>query len=229
MSEVMEERRVDYRDLRDKVTDIDRDLSTLVHVVEDQVEASKNTNLKLDRVVDAITKHNVLEEKVNNMHANIEEGFRRRDEEIARLGKIQDGDGCNRVHDNTSAIKELGRSLDTVRDRVATVETDSKSFISGTVVRWAIGIVITLVLVTASVGRINSSNTASDIKYNNKEIVRLDKLVAGKIQAQEILTRQQEAVNANTVDTFEEVALEIHNVQKDLNRNYGQILGMQGK
>jgi len=164
-----------------KLNDHDRHLDTLSNAVEGLTSAASTTNGKLDKLVDAISKQNVLAEKVANMDTNIADSFARRDARISALEDIQKNVGCSKVQLAKEGINSLGRSLDTVRDelkdyvhesnhRMESIEAKNSTFIGGGVVRWALGIMVTLLAANYAISNATNSNIHKKIDENAEKI-----------------------------------------------------------
>jgi len=166
--------------LESKVEIQGRDIDVMSKSIEHLASAVGETNVELKEVVKAITDQNVLAERVHNLEGNLEESF-------------------NRVHSRSRRIEE------SVKDLAA----DQKTFVSGTVIRWAIGLGIGVLI--SIIGTIRLSNTATVSKIDDIEksiYVEIDKSqddIHGleTLAAEKIST--QRGVNINNEEKLERI------------------------
>ena len=151
-------------EVKGKVESHDRSLEMVAMAIEDLAATAGATNVKLDKVVEAMSTHNVLVERFNNMDRMLTDSFQRRDDRLKHLESVQQTTGCAPLKVSDENIRSLGRSVDTLRDamekgfrrdegRIDAVDTRMGTFVSGVVVRWAIGIMITILIVVTAVNR----------------------------------------------------------------------------
>jgi len=197
-----------------KVEAHDRSLEMVAMAIEDLAAAAGLTNNKLDKVVEALGMQSVIIERLNNMDNNIADSFKRRDE---RLNKLEDMQviGCSPLKVSEENVKSLGRSVDTLRiaiekglgrsdARVDSIETKIGTFISGAVVRWAIGITVTVMLVLGAVDRTTHENARVS---RDKLWDRLDAVSAD--------LKVQSTLNSQTAASVNSTLLELRNNTAD--------------
>lgn len=219
---------LDVSDLASKINDHDRHLDTLSSAVEGLANTASTTNGKLDKLVDAISSQNVLAEKVANMDHNIIDSFARRDARIASLEEVQKSIGCSKVQLAKESIGGLGRSIDTIRDelkghiqastsRMENIEDKISTFISGGVVRWSLGILVTMLAASYAVSNAKENNIMEKIEENAETSVRLDKLAVEKIH-------MQRQINKNNEDRFKNNELKIITVKEELDTHVAEYI-----
>lgn len=195
-----------YIGLSEKIATHDRHIDTLSHAIEDLAATNGVTNTKIDKLIDAIGTQNVLIEKVNNMDRNISDSFKRRDERITALENVQDNTGCRKVLLAAEITKSVARSVDRLREdiqdvklemesRIYTVEEKTSTFVSGNVVRWALGIMLTVVLVVSSIDRNTNTQLNEAISLNAENITELSLLATEQ-------KHTQRQININNSERF---------------------------
>lgn len=158
--------------VKEKVEGHDRSLEMVATAIADLAAVTVVTNAKLDKVVDAMGMQNVLIERLNNMDKSVRDSFSRRDERIKVLESTHTDEGCGKLKASDENIRSLGRSIDTLRGavekgltrsetRIDSVEGRVSTYVSGTVVRWALGIIVTIMIVLSTVDR-TTHNIASE-------------------------------------------------------------------
>lgn len=191
--EFHERRQSDF--IQIKLAEHDGHIDTLSSAIEDLASTNGVTNQKLDKLVDTMSAQNVLIEKVNNMDKNLHDSFARRDFRLDALERTHLESGCSSVRLTHESVKSLNKSVDTMREaaketnqavhsRIKTAEEKIATYVSGTVVRWTLGIIITIMLVGVSVSSNNNERLLDSIVATNKEVIALDKWAAEKIHTQ---------------------------------------------
>ena len=139
----------------EKITEHDRHIDTLSHAIEELANTASSTNVKLDKVVEAINTQNVLIERMNNMESNIRESFNRVHEKVRLLEQVHgEGNGCTDLNVLNGTVKSLGRSVDTIRvdvvdkhkncsDKLEKHDVKIDGMISGDTIRWFMGLLAT--------------------------------------------------------------------------------------
>ena len=202
-----------------RLNEHDRHIDTLSHAIEGLAQTNGQTNVKLDKLVDAIGVQNVLIEKVNNMDSNLLDSFARRDARITALEHVQATKGCTNVQIASKDIIALGKSVDGLREVVVEnrkvsdnsakhLEGRISTFVSGSVVRWAIGVLITVFLVSATLTEADLTRTRTSIDDNRKAVTKLDKVVTEKMSTQSKVndhTEQRFIWLEESVDDLEDI------------------------
>jgi hypothetical protein len=178
-----------------RLSEHDKHIDTLSHAIEDLAATNSMTNIKIDKLVEAMGSYNVLTEKVDNISKNIVDSFTRRDDRIEVLERVQRTEGCSKIQIADNSIRSVGKSLDAVREslhetkiltdaRMESIENKIGTFVGGTVVRWAIGLMVTGFVVLAGINERSNQRILDGIVSNDKSISILDKLASEKISMQ---------------------------------------------
>ena len=191
----------------------DKNLEILTHSVTQLTNNVNTINSRMEDMLKLMADHNVMTERLNNMDSNMKEFSARMGERLLSLEESHSGSGCQAMRSAEESIKAVGKSIDTVRDRVKESEIKLNDTITATTTKWLVGI---LIIYTVSFGT-----------YVVQGIQGLEKQAVEKIQMQKGINHNQESINDNTTTTFRELGDLIHEMNEKLNRNYGQILGMQ--
>lgn len=147
---------------------------------------------KVDELVEGLSSQKVLIERISNIDENIKEGFSRRDEKIKNIESQQQGGGCpplKALHDtvNTNTVtsekleKKIDRNYREINEKIG-------SFVSGTVMRWAISLLTTGLIAVSIV--YNSADKDLDKKI--EKIAELNNENASNIQSLLVLNSQYE-------------------------------------
>ena len=158
------ERRKDYVNVHTTVAEHSIQIDMLGKAMEDLAIATTHTNEKLDKVADALSVTSIIMEKLSNLDENIKDSFKRRDDRLDGLEKVQADSGCSKLNVAEESIKSLGRSIDTAKaihksdeklmsDRVDKLEDKVDNIVSGATIKWAIGIF--LVITMGFIGFVN--------------------------------------------------------------------------
>ena len=99
-----------------KIEEHDRHIDTLSRSIEALADTNGATNIKIDKLIDTIGKHNVLSERVSNIDKNIIDSFARRDARLDALESVQKETGCSKVQLAEASLKGIGRSIDKLRE-----------------------------------------------------------------------------------------------------------------
>jgi len=161
-------------DIRDMVIAHDRVIEHLAKGITDLQALTEKIFVKLDAIPDIATSHNVLSEKVNNLESNVRESFNRRDIKIDKLDDTQNGDGCTNVRSaigmakkNSTDIGAVGGELDT---EVKRINKELKSFVSGTVVRWALPMIVGALVSYASYAGVERKELHTKVVNNSLDL-----------------------------------------------------------
>ena len=146
----------------------DKHLDRLTTSVESLAESVGSTNAKLDNVIEVISAQNVMVERMNNLDVNIKEFANDIRGKLRDLDETQSGPGC-------AALKVTDMTIGTLGDRLKVVETQQKTFISATALRWAGGILLSALLLFVTYANDEHTEMADTVH-------KIDKLVATKIE-----------------------------------------------
>ena len=163
--------------LETKVEIQGRDMDVMSKSIEHLATAVGETNVELKEVVKAITEQNVLTERMNNLEHNLEESF-------------------DRVHGRAKRAEEA------IKDAVS----DQKTYVSGTVIRWAIVLGVGIMLSIIGTMRVSNVSNTEEIAEIRKELAQSCEKTTAKIhrldnQIVEI-THNQRGINNNNENTF---------------------------
>ena len=132
----------DYPSIRDMVISHDKVLDSLSESIRTLATTASNTNAKLDKVVDKLSEQNVLIERMNNMDKDLNESFNRVYGRLDKIESAKDGDGCNALKAQNSAITDVNLRLRRIDTKVESVESELPKKVNWDVVKWFIVITI---------------------------------------------------------------------------------------
>ena len=187
----------------------DKNLEILTHSVTQLTNNVSTINSRMEDMLKLMADHNVMTERLNNMDANMKEFSARIGNRVQLLEESHSGSGCQAMKSAEESIKAVNKSIDTVRGRVKENETRLTDTISATTAKWLAGI---LIVYTVSFGT-----------YVVKDLQNL----GTQVEMQKGINHNQESINDNTTRTLRKLGDLMHEITAKLNRNYGQILGMQ--
>jgi len=124
-------------------------LAVSIEVLADNVEQSntilndsiKETNSKLDTVIEVMSKQNVLAERLDNMDLNIKEFSQRVNKRFNILEQNQNIEGCPMLRISNEKTEAVHMEVQVVKDIVEKHATVLQSSISSTAIRW-VGFII---------------------------------------------------------------------------------------
>lgn len=169
--------KIGEENLEHMVISHDKHLDRLTTSVETLADSVGSTNRKLDDVIEVISAQNVMVERMNNMDVNMKEFAVDMRGKIKSLEETQSTTGCTPLKVSQESISGLGRSLDTIRERVEIIEDNEKSSVSGSVIRWGAGLLVTIIIVIVSVA-------SDNINALREGVQDVDKTVASRIATQ---------------------------------------------
>lgn len=198
--------------VKEKVEDHDKSLERVAVAIADLTAVTVVTNVKLDKVVEAMSMQNVLIERLSNMDKSVRDSFNRRDERLKVLEDTHSGSGCGALKVNDENIHSLGRSIDTLRDavekgltrsesRIDSVEDRISTYVSGTVVRWAIGILITVMIMLSTIDRTthNLASEERDKLWNKINLVASDMHAEVLVGSHSLVTTRKSIVDIRDI------------------------------
>ena len=169
-----------------KVDATDKRVDSLATSVEHLVGAIDHTNKKIDDtnekmgdIIEVISKHNILSERLANMHTETSEAFNRVYTEIRDVKLQQNNTGCSMLKVQSKEVEDLVTAVDEVR-------TDYFKFSHFKMVMSAVA----FVMLTFGV-------------YATSELHRLDNLATEKIHMQRGINKTQEATNTRFQKEFD--------------------------
>ena len=207
MDEKNTERRVGYTEVHGKLAEHDHHIDTLSHAIEVLSETTGATNNKLDSLISAISTQNVLVEKVHNMDNNLSDSFKRRDRRLDILEDTQNGNGCGALRQQKAVLAGMAKTIESNTvlmhehkvdhdTRLKVIEGKVSEAVGATVVRWAVGVIVTLLILVATMGAARDANTYNDmhtsILTNSKSVSALKVLAAEKIYMQREINKNTE-------------------------------------
>lgn len=125
-------------DIIDLVNKHDKIIDSLATAVEHLATTTESTNVKLDKVVEALTTQNVLIERMNNMESNLKEAFARVYRRLEHVEGTHNGAGCTALKLNSQKDEELAERIDNIEDIIKW----ATRLIFGTVILSILGLVL---------------------------------------------------------------------------------------
>ena len=130
----------DYPSIRDMVISHDKVLDSLSESIRTLATTASNTNVKLDKVVDKLSEQNVLIERMNNMDKDLNESFNRVYGRLDKIESAKDGDGCNALKAQNSALTDVNLRLRRIDTKVEAIDKEFPEKVSWSAVKWFTGL-----------------------------------------------------------------------------------------
>ena len=167
--------------------DHDKHLDSLTAVVGALSDNIKDSNHKLESILEILSTQNIIVERINNMDNNIRESFARTYKRVGDLEIIQNGPtGCAALQVEHQKVHDMGKQLSALADDVKDVEDEQKTFVSGAVVR---GVMVLALMYIASFGTyvVTSIQHNQLMAHDNKDEIKAHQAVCNIINENVLL------------------------------------------
>lgn len=128
--------------IRDMVISHDKHIDSLSESIRSLIATQKEGNAKIDRLVEEISKQNVLIERVNNMDRELTESFKRVHTRLDKIEDTKDGDGCNALKIQKTVLTDVHNETVGLSTRMKSVEDNLPKKVSWSIVQWIVAIMV---------------------------------------------------------------------------------------